>query len=195
MTDPPSNDELTSLLSRIPRTEPEVIQAINDLRSEHSHYAAIGRVAAAWSFFEAIIDTRSIHLAKLTPEFGVCFTSQISGVARKLDAFISLARLHNIPQKLIRELHDFDKDAKSLSERRNRTIHDVWLFNHPNSPERLEASARKISKLKPIPVPTADLVILSIEINQHLDRFDDLASRVFAEHHASPKTPEKGTEP
>jgi hypothetical protein len=50
------------------------------LQSEHNHYAAIGRVAAAWSYLEASVDTASLRLADLKEEIGVCFTSQITGI-------------------------------------------------------------------------------------------------------------------
>jgi hypothetical protein len=177
-----------SFLGSIPPTPPEVLQQMHEGRTEHNHYAAIGRVAAAWSYFEAVIDSSSIPLAHVNSNVGVCFTAQIPGSARKLDAYISLARLSAISQKLIRDLCEFAKTAQELSERRNRVIHDVWFFDHPNDPQRLEASARKILRLERIPVSTDKLLNLANEINQKAFEFNELSERVIAERSTLPET-------
>jgi hypothetical protein len=134
----PRAEDDRSLLERMPPTPPELLDFMRNSKLEHNHYAAIGRVAAGWAFFAALVDTWSMELAGLPTEPGVCLTSQIAGMARKLDAFISLARLRPLSDKLIKDLNKFAECARGWGERRNRLVHDVWHFDHPNPPERLE---------------------------------------------------------
>jgi hypothetical protein len=154
--------------------------AIKYQGAEHNHYAAIGRVAAAWSYLEATIDSGSIRLADIDPRTGICLTAQIAGTGRKLDAYISLARLRGIPPALIKQLNAFANDTNGLGERRNRSVHDVWLFKHPDSPERLEATARKLLRFQYIPTSTEDLLGLGREIYYLTRRFGALSEAVEA---------------
>jgi hypothetical protein len=151
-----------------------------ELQAEHNHYSCIGRVAAAWSYLEAVVDTSSIGLAGLATEPGICFTSQISGIGRKLDAYIALARLRNLPQELVQKLDALAKAAQGLGERRNRIVHDVWFFDHPNDPRRLEATARRLVRLEYIPTSSTKLTRFAYEISKFTDEFDSLNSRVVA---------------
>jgi hypothetical protein len=148
------------------------------LAAEHNHYAALGRVAAAWSFLEAGVDTACIRLADIASESGVCLTSQIAGIGRKLDAYISLARLRPLPKELIEKLDKFAKRAQGVSERRNRIVHDIWFFNHPEPPERLEATARKRLRIEYIPTKTEDILKTAWDINDLHNEFDVLAQAV-----------------
>jgi len=179
-----------TLLSQLAATAPDVLKWIESVRAENKHYAAIGRVAAAWSYFEALVDTASIELAKLDAKIGVCFTAQIAGIGRKLDAYISLARLsRDLPQKLIGEFDKYAKSTASLAERRNRTVHDVWFFDHPNPPQRLEATAKKLLRIEFIPATPEELVKLSVKISEHADEFTALTNQVDAAPRTSPETP------
>ena len=148
------------------------------LQTEHNHYAAIGRVAVAWSFLEAGVDTACIRLADITSESGVCLTSQIAGIGRKLDAYISLARLRPLPKELIERLDKYAKRAQGVSEKRNRLVHDIWFFNHPELPERLEATARRRLKYEYVPTKTEDILKTAWEINDLHGEFDVLAQAV-----------------
>ena len=139
--------------------------------AENAHFSAIGLVASKWSHLEAVVDTWCQLLAEISPKTSVCFTSQIAGIGRKAYAYISLARLRPIPKALIEKLCDFATKAQRLSERRNRIVHDVWTFNHPEPPARLEASARKMLKLEFVPTPTHQLIKLVQEIQEHSTEF------------------------
>jgi hypothetical protein len=169
-----------SLLEKLPHTPPEVLALMRNSRIEHNHYAAIGRVAAGWAFLEALVDTWSMELAGLSTQPGVCLTSQIAGIARKLDAFISLARLRPISDALVKDLNDFAKLARGLSEKRNRLVHDVWYFDHPNPPEHLEATARKVLRFEYIPQTTEQILEFVRKIDQASDRFHELGDKVKA---------------
>ena len=120
-----------TLLSRIPATDPEVLKRMEEARAESRHYSAIGRVAAEWSLFETVIDNAAIDLAQVEYNAGICFTAQIAGSARKLDAFIALARFRGAPVKLVSDLCKFAQDVTGVAEQRNRIVHDPWLLNIP----------------------------------------------------------------
>ena len=42
-----------------------------DARISERHYAAIGRVAASWGYFEAVVDTMTAHLMGVSVEIGI----------------------------------------------------------------------------------------------------------------------------
>lgn len=126
------------------------------------HYAEIGRVAEAWTAIELMIDTACWNLSGLSAPVGICLTSQVSGHARKMDAFISLARLRGADEGLVRELNHLAERARVLSEQRNRVIHDSWMVGASNVPHRMEASARRALKYRYVPVTTEQLTELTI---------------------------------
>jgi hypothetical protein len=144
----------------------------------HAHYAAIGRVASEWAAFETTIDSRAIALAGLSPELAVCFTAQIAGWTRKLDAYISIARLCGMV-KAQSKLNIFAKDTQGLAEQRNRIVHDPWVGT--TRPHRLEATARKKLRLEFIEMPTAEVSAFASKITEHINRLDDLADEILAE--------------
>lgn len=146
-----------------------------------AHYAAIGRVAANWSYFEAVVDDWSIRLAHITSEIGVCFTSQMPGSRAKLNAFIALADHLRVDPSLLQSLDKLTKETVGLSERRNRAVHDIWFLDEPSNPRRLEATAQRRLRLLEIPVPTDELLRLAAEILEHVQQFDELATRAMTE--------------
>jgi hypothetical protein len=131
--------------------DPVIADVVRHQLEERNHLSAIGRVAAAWSTFEAVVDTGCIRLAGLETENGVCLTSQIAGILRKLDAYIALARLRTLPDELVKKLNKFHDKAREAGEKRNRLVHDVWYFKQHGPPERLEATARRLLRLEYIP--------------------------------------------
>jgi hypothetical protein len=171
-------DKPTTILGSLPRTDPSIITAMTNRKAEHDHYAALGRVAAAWAFSEAGVDTACVRLADMAPERGICFTAQIAGIGKKLDAFIALARLWPLPKELIERLDKFAKRAQGISEKRNRLVHDIWFFNHPEPPERLEATARKLLRFEYIPTKVDDILKTAWEISDLHGEFDILTQAV-----------------
>jgi len=190
---PPVDD--TSLLGSIPPTDPAILKRMRESRAEEDHYAAIGRVATQWANLELEIDVKSIELANFGFREGTCLTAQISGSARKLDAYISLARLYDIPHHLVSDLCKLAQETGELSRKRNRYIHDTWEFNHPDEPSRFEITAQKILRLEEIPVSTKQLVDFACEIIRHRRAFHDLAATVKAEHDALRDKSSKDTHP
>jgi hypothetical protein len=185
--DKPATD---TFLSSIPPTDPAIIERMKETIIENRHYAAMGRIASYWSQFEAEVDLASIRLAKVHIRNGLCFTSQIAGIGRKLDAYISLARLRepNFPNGLVKKLCQFAESATGLSEQRNRVIHDIWQFNHPSVPERQEMTARKKFKIASIPTDTTELLELASKIDDFRTKFDELSDLVTLAHAPSPGT-------
>lgn len=110
------------------------------------HYTAIGMVAAEWAELELLIDEYSSELAGIRfHDLGACFTAQIGGAARKLDAYLSLAHQRGISGAKA-ALHAFARDTVPLAERRNRIIHDPWVISGDGigiRPQRLEVTARR----------------------------------------------------
>lgn len=192
---PPTSHPDLGILSGLPRTDPEVLRQMEANRAAWRHYSAIGAVAAVWSNFEATVDREALELAGIDVDIGTCFTAQIAGSARKLDAYISLARLlRDLPEKLIRDLEKFSKQTVTLSERRNRVVHDVWYFDHPNPPERHEASARRILQRRLVPTTTEELRAFVGTIDDHRKAFEEFASAVKTSPTPPPASPEREPE-
>jgi hypothetical protein len=158
------------------------------------HHAALGKIAVVWSYFESLVDLNITILAKLeSREVGVCLTSQIAGISRKLDAYIALAKLRGAAPALSKQLEGFAKDTIGLAEQRNRYIHDVWtLSQYPKPASRLEATARRKLRLKQIDTPGSELHSFAHTVAKHAVRFIGLSQEARRLLPASPETlPEK----
>jgi hypothetical protein len=116
---------LSEALSSTPRLTPEEIKRWQETIIENKHYAAIGRAAVSWAFFESIVDGWSLNIAGIHLRPGLCFTAQIYGIGRKLETFISLARLRQLPSTLVVKLEDFYRRAKGAGGKRDRIVHDI----------------------------------------------------------------------
>ena len=156
-----SADELAAQIAQLEKDR-DAVQAKID--AAENHFAAIGKVAEAWAAVELTIDMGVWRLAGVEEQFGACVTSQIAGGARKLDAFISLAKLRGADDKLTKRINKFAETARQLQERRNRVVHDPWIFHDEDGPQRYEVSARRIAKMDLIPVPTTAVLALAQEI-------------------------------
>jgi hypothetical protein len=187
----PDDEPLISrptLLETIPVGDPAETQKRMEGRLETFHYAAMGRIAANWAYFEALVSTASINLANIDIKTGVCFTAQIFSIGRKLDAFIALAKLKGASAKLIEDMHMFAKDAQGLGAQRDRVLHDVWRFPHPEPPLRFEATAVKSLRLMEIAHPTEKLQGLNSHIEELPHRFATLLARLHIELRPLPGT-------
>jgi len=173
------------LLSSIPPLSEDALRILRSAPMLAKLYEAIGRVAAAWSYLEALIDTASIEIVPIPAEIGVCFTAQIAGSGRKLAAYISLARYsRKLSGKLIQELDEFAQATARVAERRNRYVHDVWVYDYPKTPQRLEATANKILRLEYVDTPIEKIKKLAEEINDHADKFAKISERVSSAPYA-----------
>jgi hypothetical protein len=157
-----------------------------DDRITDLHYSAIGRVAASWAYFEAVIDTMTAHLMDVTVEIGTCVLSQAPGL-RRLDAFIALAKYRNAKVKDIGKLDEIAKRAAVLGQRRNRALHDVWDLSNPEEPLRREATARRKLRFMSIPVSTQELLDVVKDIYDMSWQFLDIAGAIFNQIHSMPE--------
>lgn len=177
------DDKLRPSLLSEARAAPGAVKGMQDAQLQHRHYSAIGQVAAAWAYFEAIIDTWLIHFAEVKFEIGVCFTAQMVGPRPRMDSFIALTRHLGANKKWNKILEDFAKDVQKLAEQRNRAVHDVWELSEPATPHRLEATARRSLRIMPVHVPTEELMNLTRNIYDLHQRFEDIASEIFTDLH------------
>lgn len=174
---------------------PELDAALDRLEKNESnlrqiHFAAIGLVACQWAVFEASIDRWLLDFSGLPPEIGICFTGQMLGYRPRLDALIALVKHLGAPPKLLKGLVKLaDDKARSLAERRNRVVHDVWDLTAPTEASRLEMSARRSVRLEEV-THTGDRVAeLSVEISELESALSMLCGEIQAALLASPQIP------
>jgi hypothetical protein len=148
-------------------------------REAQRHLAAIGLVAAHWAAFETAIDFYALGLARIRRSVGYCFTSQVIGPARKLDAYIAIARMRG-GDKFAGRLEDFAKKTEALAERRNRVVHDPWLIIGGDIPSRWETTARRKLRHLFVEVPTTEVLKLGHEISDHTKFFINLHRDIVA---------------
>jgi hypothetical protein len=173
------HERKNSMADGPPHTDKKkLFEAWEELAS--NHYAALGVVASNWAIFETTIDIWNLKLADIPAQFGTCFTAQIAGSGRKLDAFISIVKLLGIKKPSADTLEKFAKKAGYLAERRNRAIHDPWDLSDPNNPKRLESTARKKLKLQDVLVSTDEILNLAGDIATLRNEFDAIASEVMS---------------
>jgi hypothetical protein len=135
------------------------------------HLAAVGLIASNWAGFELGLDKASLSLARIPETTGFCFTAQVIGPARKLDAYTALARLRGA-KKFIGELDIFSQDTTKLAERRNRIVHDPWyVFVAQSSPCRLETTARRKLRHQFVQVTKDEILSIINDIDSHAKRF------------------------
>lgn len=183
-------DRVPGLLEQIPPTDPARLRAIEAAELAQNHYAALGKVAAAWAYFEAVVDTWLSKFANVDSEIAICFTGQMIGPGPRTNAFIALVRHLGAKGKWGDVLDRFGKDASILGMRRNRALHDVWNMDDPAKPTRLEATAKQVVRILEIHEPTEKLLALVEEIDKFREAFDEkIASKIFTELHTSPDIP------
>lgn len=143
-----------------------------------SYYQAIGEIATLWSLFEARVDLDTLHLGDIPLRRGFCLTSQISGIGRKLDAFISMAKLEPIPKHILIKFNTFSKKVRGLAEMRNRIIHDPWFTTDTGELERLEITARNGLRLEIIPTKLNELYDFILSIGALRDEFESIVKMI-----------------
>jgi hypothetical protein len=158
---------------------PPQLEALSLMMNE-PHYKAIGKVVANWAALEAIISSALWRLARVDDTAGVCLTSQIPNMPGRMNALISLAKLRNASDGIIRKLHKFADDTPGLQEQRNRVAHDPWRIDLSTGQlQRLEVSARKTAKLQYVPVSVEEIESVVDRILAHVNRCCDLMDEMF----------------
>lgn len=141
---------------------------------------AIGYVVTAWAKVEHDIDEMIWSSAGIEDhDIGACLTSQYSSIHARLNALLALATLKGEPESEITKLNRFQKRIASLSERRNRLVHDswktAWKFKESRSTKtyRLQRTARAKLDHEYKPVSLEELVALRKDIEGAFDIFHD----------------------
>jgi hypothetical protein len=155
----------------------EPISELEDLPDEH--FEAIGRVAEAWAAVEMLIDTCCWELAGVRPNIAACFTAQVIGPGRKLDALISLVKVQGGGDAVIRSLNKFATKSQGLAERRNRVVHDVWLPSL-EGPQRYEVTAKKVLRIGFFTMATREINDLLREIEAHFAVLKEIRSSALS---------------
>jgi hypothetical protein len=159
-----------------PELPPEIAEETRE------HLALIGLVAATWAQFEADLDTYTIGLGRIPAWPGRCLAAQVIGPARKLDAYIAIARRQGA-DRFMGELEKFAKATTRLAERRNRVVHDPRLKIGAGTASRLESTARRRLRYELVGVPLDEMEALVREIRAHEDDLIELHARI--EQHAA----------
>jgi hypothetical protein len=183
---PAPSSLLAEALTKFPRTDSGILKEIENARLSNGHYSAIGQVAQAWAYFEAIVDTWLSALLNRPFPMVVCLTGQLIGPRGRIDGFIALVRVLGSRAKWNDDLEDIAKRVTGLAEQRNRAVHDLWDLTSPATPIRREATAKRHVRVLDVPVPTHELLELKDSIYQLANEFDDMASSIFTELHSSP---------
>jgi hypothetical protein len=144
-----------------------------DLPDDAPHYAAVGRIAAAWASFESTLD-REIYLllGGATAMQAACVTAQMMGAAPRIKAIRALCELQGASETLIAKLNEFLNKTYSVAEKRNRIVHDPYVFDRSDgqvSQFRVTAQKELEYGYKPITLP--EMATILTQIRAHHERF------------------------
>jgi len=158
-------------------------------RTMQEVYSRVGAVASWWASFEMEIDLAALRLAGLNASaIAMCFTAHIMGAGRKLDAYVAVAKERG-STKFAAELEAMIKDTASMTERRNRIVHDMWIVESPELIGRFEVTARRKLRSLVVPVSLPALSQCMADIAAHSTAFRNLDLQIQAEVGTSPDKP------
>lgn len=121
---------------------------------DHEVYSLIGRVIAEWGHFENVLDEIICDLTQLDPKRGACLTAQLMGAWPKLNSIRALLHYwiayNSAFTGILKKLNKFSGDCHVPSERRNRIVHDAWMFEvSPEAKGKVVGQHRAMPKSKP----------------------------------------------
>jgi hypothetical protein len=124
---------------------------------EHPIYNHIGRISAAWSHVDHLLDILIWQLADVDAQAGACITAQISGTFGRFRAVIALLQYHqqrtNKPlATLIKRATELSGKSNGPAEGRHRAIHDPWYqYKVPASDTAPAAPAIDTAQFRSMP--------------------------------------------
>ena len=127
-----------------------------------------------------------LRLAGFDLRLGTCITVQIIGPGRKLNAYVSIARLLGVADSTIKKLLSFQQRTFYLAEKRNRVVHDQWMIFPGGQTFRFEITANKKLIAEYIDHPTETVEALIVQIRQFTARFERLDEAIIRSLPASP---------
>lgn len=101
--------------------------------SQYPRTQVIGHICSVWASLEHEIDQEIWWLSGLTKEplIGACITNEIVSVHTKLKILANLCRARDASPHLLKKANKFNNELYSVSDQRNRAIHDPWEWD-PN---------------------------------------------------------------
>jgi hypothetical protein len=113
----------------------------------HPIYNLVGRVASEWAHLEHLLDLIISELADLPSPRMACVTAQLMGVWPRYNCILALLKHRSSSntklEKFIGDLNSISGGSRTISERRNRIIHDPWYV--------LDAKALATAQQKSMP--------------------------------------------
>lgn len=134
------------------------------------HFARVGVVSSKWAVFEYLVDVKAIELAGLNVSLALCFTSQVIGPSRKMDAYTSIAGQVGVSDP-IKKLGKFRSRVDSLAEKRNRILHDPWSFVDGDDAYRIQITAKKNLIVDFVDVDAGEIMSISSAIGDLTEDF------------------------
>jgi hypothetical protein len=125
----------------------------------------------------------------MRPALGACITAQLGSLHSRLNALLSLAKIRQIPQSIIDDLNRFSQDVRDAQDKRNRTIHDVWLedIQSPEQMGRLKITSDKKLTFEIESIPLLELSNDLKCVERRVNQFAKIHSDIMS---ALPKLPE-----
>lgn len=163
-------------------------RALHELPDDAPHYAAVGRIAAAWASLESTLDAEIRQLLDAKPKECACVTAQMMGAAPRLKAIRALCEIKGASSTLLNKLNDYLNRTYTVAEKRNRVVHDPYYVDvNSGQVSQFEVTAQK--KLaygyKPTSLPELEKTLK--EIRDHHDRFIlVIRKRIYDELRAPP---------
>lgn len=176
---------------------PEIPDFVKDMKADFAkipseYFAEIGRIAAAWTYLERMMDYMIWRL--MSPELmpllefraAACATAQIPNIARRFDALVALVRYRGFNEKLATRINRFANDTNGLSSKRNRMVHDWWSLKE-GKPHRGEISAQRWAVFEEKAVDIKELQDITTEIFAQIEEFQTIANEIGKEITAKKK--------
>jgi hypothetical protein len=145
-------------------------------KSATIHYASVGKVAAIWAGLEHLMQMAIWRLARVDNLTGVCITAQIGNSGRLLDAITALLRLRGATDIALKPLLTFSEKVGRRQRKRNRIVHDEWVFRLDGQPSRFEVSANRLAVYDIIPHSTDEVEDFVKQIIALCDEFNEILS-------------------
>jgi hypothetical protein len=157
----------------------------------------IASIASGWATIEYYVNHSIWIVAELDAPTGACLTSQIHSLHSKLSSLLSLLKLYQAPDTIIKRVNKFAETIRRPQEHRNRVVHDVWLMDNVNvgSMGRLETTAAKKLEFTVKDVSVEKLRAIYDELSACRLEFYHIRNDIFREQPTFPGIPESERDP
>ncbi len=137
-------ETLASLSVTIPITVNSSVEVHEPLPAGHPIFSLVGQVSSEFARLEHTLDTAIWALAELEPPLGACLTAQIIGVRPRCLTIIALLSHRGFKSDKVKKIRKFMEKTSSLSDDRNRLVHDPWFLDKiVSTPKQLRTMPKK----------------------------------------------------